>query len=174
MAPQIGGAVYSGSLPERLHGEVRLLLKGIRERCPEAVIIVGGYRGGMKTVVDEALAQELRVVAVIPRDYEGDPYPPSVVVVRTGMDVRARSVVLVRSSDVLVVVGGGSGTLMEAVTAYSLGVPVVYMVSTGLPTDALAAAYPDGTLDPRIGRLVDYVTGGAAAAEKACLKAARV
>ncbi len=174
MAPQIGVAVYSGRLPDKVVAEVRSFLKGVRERCPEAVVLVGGYRGGMKTVVDEALAQGLRVVAVIPRDYEQDIYPPSVVIVRTGMDVRARSVVLVRSSDVLVVMGGGSGTLMEAVTAYSIGVPVVYMVSTGLPTDALAAAYPNGSMDPRIGSLVYYVTSGEAAAEKACEKAVRV
>jgi uncharacterized protein (TIGR00725 family) len=168
VAPQIGVAVYSGDLDSKLRLEVSLFTETLSKTCPDAVLVVGGYRGGMRVVVDEALKKGLKVVMVLPRDYEGDPAPSQAIAVRTGMDVRGRSVVLVRSSDVLVVMGGGSGTLMEAITAYSIGVPVVYLVDTGYPTDALAAAYPRGEIDPRIGRLVYYVTSGREAAEKAC------
>ncbi len=173
MAPQIGVAVYSGDPGSRVERIVSEFLETVRGQCPDAVIIVGGYRGGMRLVVDGALERGLRVLLVLPREYEGDPVPHGVLVVRTGMDVRGRSVILVRSSDVLVVVGGASGTLMEAVTAYGLGVPVVYVVSTGLPTDSFAAAYPDGVLDPRIGRLIYYVGSGREAGEKACSLARR-
>ena len=173
VAPQIGVAVYSGEPGPRLRSEISSFIEGVASGCPDAVIVVGGYRGGMRVVVDEAVRRGLRVVMVLPRDYEADPAPPQAIAVRTGMDVRGRSVVLVRSSDVLVVLGGGSGTIVEAVTAYSIGVPVVYLVDTGYPSDALAAAYPRGEIDPRIGRLVHYVTSGREAAEKACRLAGR-
>ena len=129
---------------------------------------LGGYRGLMKIVVDKLLERGVPVVLVLPRDYEGVDEPEGAIIVRTGMDSKGRSTILVRSCDVLVVVGGASGTLMEAVAAYGIGVPVVYLVDTGLPSDRLREAYPDGVLDDRIGRGIWYVEKAEEAAELVC------
>jgi len=64
--------------------------------------------------------------------------------------------------------GGASGTLMEAIAAYGIGVPVVVVTGTGLPTDRLQEAYPDGVPDERLGRGVWYTSDPAEAAELAC------
>jgi len=126
-------------------------------RCPDAVVLLGGYRGLMRVVADEALRRGLRVVFIIPPRYEDDVYPEGSIVIRTGLDVRERSSILVRSGDALVVLGGGVGTLFEAFIACSYGVPVYYLSLGGdFVTDRFASCFSDGSIDARAGCYFRY------------------
>jgi len=140
-------------------------------RCTSnAVIVLGGYRGLMRAVADAALERGLRVLMVIPEAYEKDPFPPGSIIVRTGLGYRERSLVLVRTSDILVSLGGGLGTLFEELIAHSIGIPVLRLVIPGdrLTTDRLASCFPSGVLDDRLQGKTDYSSNGRELADKVC------
>ncbi len=101
----------------------------------DLVFVVGGYWGLMKVIVDLALELGFRVLVIPPLEQEDVLFPEKAIVVRTGTSYRVRSVFLVRTSDVLVVLGGGAGCIQELVTAYTEGKPSYVLVDTGLPTD---------------------------------------
>lgn len=120
--------------------------RGDRERARRFVsvlpyyvrVILGGYWGLMKDVAEEAAERGLTVVFVLP-EWERQTPPPrrEFIQIRTGMEFRARSVPLTKSSDVLVVLGGESGTIIEAYMAYAMGKPVVILRNTGMSSDLL-------------------------------------
>lgn len=99
------------------------------------MLVVGGYWGLMKEVVDLALKLGFKVIIMPPLEREDVSFPEEAIVVRTGTSYRVRSVFLVRTSDVLVVLGGGAGCIQELVTAYTEGKPSYVLVDTGMPTD---------------------------------------
>jgi len=104
-------------------------------------LLVGGYWGFMRVLVDEALGRGLRVVVLPPVEREDVEFPEEAIVLRTGLSYRLRSVAMVRSCDALVVLGGASGTIQELVTAYTEGKPVMLLLS-GLPSDRVSALAP--------------------------------
>lgn len=113
-------------------------------KCGRGItLLLGGYWGLMRVVVDEALALGMRVVVVLPLEREDVELPEGVIRVKTGCEYRCRSVVLVRSGDVLVSLGGGSGTMAEMLMAYAMGIPVFALVDTGMYSDGLARAFPE-------------------------------
>jgi len=115
-------------------------------------LILGGYWGAMRFVADSAMERGIEVVFVLPAD---PPVRPprdrrEAVIIDTGMDLRGRSVILVRSSDALAALGGESGTMVEVLLAYSMGIPAVVLRS-GLPSDSLERIAEGGRLDSRAG-----------------------
>jgi uncharacterized protein (TIGR00725 family) len=50
---------------------------------------------------------------------------------------------MIRSADVVAVLGGGVGTTIEALMAYAMGKPFFVLANVGAATDRLQAAYPD-------------------------------
>lgn len=98
-------------------------------------MVVGGYWGLMKFVVDSALELGFKVLIIPPLEQEEVLFPEEAVVIKTGTSYRVRSVFLARTSDVLVVLGGGAGCIQELVTAYTEGKPTYVLVGTGMPTD---------------------------------------
>jgi len=167
---QVAVAAYSGEPEERRVEEARRFVGELSRLCSDAVLFLGGYRGLMRVVVDEALRRGLRVVLVIPREYEGEAFPEGVAAVRTGLGFRERSSMLVRSGDVLASLGGGVGTFFEDLLACSLGVPVVELRlgGEGLLTERLADCMPGGVVDERLGCRITYVSSGEELAREAC------
>ncbi len=135
----VGIAAYSGSPSPKLVNAAKHFIKRLGELLSpsETAIVVGGYWGLMRYVVDEALARDFKVVILPPLEREGIEYPRNALVVKTGVSYRVRSVFLVRTSDVLVVLGGGGGSIQEAVTAYTECKPVFVLAETGMDTDKL-------------------------------------
>lgn len=129
------------------------------------VLFLGGYWGLMKTVVDEALRNDLKVVLILPVEKEVCPY--KAICIRTGLGFKARSITLVRSVDVLVVLGGASGTLLELVAAYAMGIPVIVLTGTGYPTDQIPLTYGE-YLDHRRTAKIYYYEDPISVARKAC------
>ncbi|AEM39319.1 hypothetical protein Pyrfu_1461 [Pyrolobus fumarii 1A] len=169
---QVCIAAYSGEAGEDVARKVVQLVDALVESCSrrgvKLVGFLGGYRGLMRVAAARLIEHGVPVVLVIPRDYELVDEPDGAIIVRTGMDSKARSAVLVRSCDVVIVAGGASGTMLEALAAYGIGVPVVYLTGTGLPSDKLSEAYPNGVFDERIGRGVYYTRDPGEAGELAC------
>ncbi|MEM4829564.1 MAG: hypothetical protein QW417_01820 [Zestosphaera sp.] len=113
------------------------IIRGLRDCCgvDDIVLVVGGYWGLMKEVVDSALELGFKVLIIPPIEQEEVPFPDEAIVVRTGTSYRIRSVFLVKTSDVLIVLGGGAGCIQELITAYTEGKPSYVLVNTGMPTD---------------------------------------
>lgn len=141
-ARQIAVAVHSGYVPG-LAEKIERFVGALARACPDAVLLVGGSWGHMRDVIDAALRRGMAVVMFLPVEREGVPAPGRAIVVRTGCDDRCRSVLLVRSADAVAALGGGAGTMIEALMAYAMGKPVFVLTGTGAPSDKLAAAYPD-------------------------------
>jgi hypothetical protein len=105
-----------------------------------AVLFCGGRMGVMEAASRGAARAGGAVVGVLPGFDRRDANRWVTIPVVTGMD-QARNVVLVRSCDAIIAVGGSYGTLSEIALALKLGVPVV-----GLRTWRLAP--PEGRRVP--------------------------
>jgi uncharacterized protein (TIGR00725 family) len=135
-------AAYSGPPSERHASAARIIIGELSRYCLDDVVIaVGGYWGLMKTIVDEALSHGFRVVVYPYAEREDLDYPGEAIVVKTGLTPEARSILLVRSGDILIALGGGVGTMIEVLLAYSMGKPV-YLLKTGLASDKLEVFAP--------------------------------
>ncbi|MBP1357044.1 MAG: LOG family protein [Sulfolobus sp.] len=120
-------------------------------------IILGGYWGLMKNVADAAAERGLRVIFIMPENAKVYPEPrDEFIIINTGLEYRARSVTLCKSSDVLVSLGGEAGTIIEIIMGYAMGIPVVVLKGTGLPTDNLEKAFND-YVDRRKTSKITYV-----------------
>ena len=89
-----------------------------------AVLFTGGRTGAMEAASRGAANAGGIVVGVLPGFTRADANRWVTIPIVTGMD-QARNVVLVRSCDAVVAVGGSYGTLSEIALALKLGVPVV-------------------------------------------------
>jgi uncharacterized protein (TIGR00725 family) len=134
----VGVAAHgSGSDPERARRFVEALPSDVR-------ILLGGYWGLMRDVAEAARRRGLQVIFFLPHDpLERVPEDDNFIKIDTGLDYKGRSVILVRSSDVLAVLGGEVGTVIEALMAYSYGKPVFILRNTGRTTDKLEKAFSD-------------------------------
>ena len=144
---------YEEEVPEHVREMAYLLGRRLAEEG--FVVITGGDGGLMKDVargVREAggivvgiLSHEL---ARVPEDH---PYynPYLTVRIRAEMGYEGRSSIVVASSDVVVVLAGGCGTLVEVAMAYNMRKPIVVLEGSGLLADRLRQMFPDGYLDHR-------------------------
>lgn len=125
-----------------------------------AVLFTGGRSGVMEAASRGATEAGGTVVGLLPGFDRRDANRWVQIPVVTGMD-QARNVILVRSCDAIIAVGGMYGTLSEIALALKLGVPVV-----GLATWRLAQ--PQGRRVPIVGARSpqDAVTRALAAARR--------
>ena len=99
-----------------------------------AILICGGLGGVMAAACQGAKAAGGQTVGVIPTDRgDGEPPNPNVdIPIYTGLG-QARNIIIVKSAQAVVAVGGRYGTLSEIALALSHGIPVV-----GLKTWSMA------------------------------------
>ena len=140
----IGVAAYSGPPPDHLKAAAEEFLHTLAlcRSVDDTAIVTGGYWGLMKYVVDQALSLGFKVIIIPPLEMEDIRFPLDALVIRTGTSFRVRSIFLVRTSEVLVALGGAAGTMQEIVTAYTEGIPIFVLGMTGLPTDKLYSLTP--------------------------------
>jgi uncharacterized protein (TIGR00725 family) len=96
-----------------------------------AVVVCGGGPGVMEAVCRGARSAGGATVGLLPGLDRGDANPHLSVALPTGMG-QGRNLLLVRSSDALVAVGGGFGTLSEIALALRTGTPVVGLATWSL------------------------------------------
>ena len=107
-----------------------------------AVVLCGGGPGVMEAVCRGAQSAGGATVGLLPGldRAEGNPY--LTVSLPTGLG-QGRNLLLVRSADALVAVGGGFGTLSEIALALRTGTPMVGLATWSLHLDAKAVdAFP--------------------------------
>lgn len=128
---------------------------GMELAARNCIVITGG-NGGLMTVVSEAVTKHGGItVGIIAHELEDvredhrlyNPY--NTIKIKTGQTYTARSPTVVRSSDAVIMVAGGVGTLTELAIAYNLKKPIVVLTGTGLMADKVASTFPDGYLDHR-------------------------
>lgn len=136
-------------------GTLDAVLAGIAERVGRAIVeqgcvlVCGGMGGVMEAAcrggraAREAGADGL-VVGILPVAELDGGNPFCDVVIPTGMGV-ARNVLVVRSADAVILVGGGAGTLSEAAYAWQFGKPIVAVAASG----GWAARLAGQTIDAR-------------------------
>ena len=103
-------------------GAAEALGRGLAERGH--VVVCGGLGGVMSAVSRGAAGVGGTVVGLLPGTDRGEANPFVTVALPTGLG-ELRNALLVRSSDVVVSVGGSWGTLSEVALAVRTGVPVV-------------------------------------------------
>ena len=106
-----------------------------------AVVVCGGLGGVMEAVCRGARAAGGPTIGILPGDDRRHANPHVEVVVPTGLG-EARNLLVVRTADVVVAVGGEFGTLSEIALALRLGKPVVgistwELARGGQPVDAV-------------------------------------
>ncbi len=105
------------------------------------VLVCGGLGGVMEAASRGAAEAGGTVVGILPGTRAEDANPYVTVPVVTGLG-EARNVIVVRSSDALVAVGGGYGTLSEIAYALKLGIPVVGLGTWELSRPGVVAQDP--------------------------------
>ena len=112
-----------------------------------AVVVCGGGPGAMEAVCRGARSAGGTTDGLLPGEDRGDGNPHLSVSVQTGLG-QGRNLLLVRSSDALVAVGCGFGTLSEIALALRTGTPVVGLATWSLQLGSQAVdAFPVAT-DP--------------------------
>ena len=166
---QVAIAVHS-SLTKELEDRIKRFFENLK--CTPT-ILVGGYWGGMKVVVDEALKRKLKVVAVLPVEREDVEIPPEVIRINSGCEYRCRSVILIRSADLVVSLGGEVGTTIEVFMAYAMGKRTLVLTDTGLSTDKIKVSFPE-YLDNRKVMKVEYYSSPEDLAKEVCKPVIRI
>jgi uncharacterized protein (TIGR00725 family) len=132
-----------------------------------AVVVCGGGPGVMEAVCRGAQAAGGTTVGLLPGLDRAEGNPHLTVSLPTGLG-QGRNLLLVRSSDALVAVGGGFGTLSEIALALRTGTPVVGLATWSLHLDARAvdafpvAADADAAADLALGAARDRRASGPA------------
>lgn len=162
---QIGFAGIGEPPPKELVEKVITIIRILGKCCTNPIILVGGYWGIMKTIVDESVENNITVIIFPP--IEREECPKDAICVRSGVSYKNRSILLVRSSDVLIVVGGASGTILELVIAYALGVPVFVLTNTGFPSDKIKECFGE-YMDYRRTTRIRYYTRPENLAQDVC------
>jgi uncharacterized protein (TIGR00725 family) len=92
------------------------------------IIVCGGGRGVATSVADAAHASGGMCIGLLPGEDAADAAPGVTVPIATGMG-HLRNPLIVRSSDAIIAIGGGYGTLSEIAFALVLGKPIVALNS---------------------------------------------
>ena len=145
----------------------------LAEYRDEVKLLTGGDGGLMKIVSKAFVERGGETIGIIPLEDEGRPLshprynPYNTMTIKTGVTFQARSIILVRSSDSFVILGGGAGTFIEAFLAYLYRIPLIVIEETGYPTDKLKELAMEGYLDHRKLTKAYFTEDPGEAAEKA-------
>lgn len=168
---QIGVLTTYDPVPHEVQEKARALGRALAG-C-DATVITGG-NGGLMTIIAEAVVKAGGItVGIMARELEeiGPDHewynPYNTIWIKTGQTFTARSSMVVRSSDAVIVVAGGVGTLTETAIAYNLRKPIVVLKGSGMMADRLPVLFPDGYLDHRRLLKITFVEDPKEAAETA-------
>ncbi len=116
------GVIGEGVCSQERAREAERVGRAIAEA--DAVLLCGGLGGVMEAAAKGAAEAGGIVVGILPGFSRSDANQWVTIPIVTGMD-HARNVILVRSSDALIAVGGMYGTLSEIALALKTGTPVI-------------------------------------------------
>lgn len=90
----------------------------------EGIVVCGGMEGVMEAAARGAALEGGTVVGILPTPFAEDANPYVTIPIATGMG-EGRNVLVARTADAVIAVGGSYGTLSEIAFALKLDVPVV-------------------------------------------------
>ena len=120
-----------------------------------ATLVCGGLGGAMEAAAKGAASAGGLTIGVLPGPDPSDANPYIKAVVATDMG-HARNAIVVRSSDAVIAVGGGYGTLSEIALAMKCGIPVVGLMTWrasqdgGLEAPGMTASTPEEAVEKAI------------------------
>ncbi|AFN04410.1 TIGR00725 family protein [Pyrococcus furiosus DSM 3638] len=159
-------AIAGSSDKEPLKTAVEKAIRFAKALPIEEVILLTGGRGGIMEIVSREFSKRGGiVVGILPYSDRGNEF--NTIRIKTGLNPVERSGVLIESADVLVVLGGGVGTMIEALMAYNLGVPVIVLTNTGYASDKLEKLAEDGYFDHKKIVKITFIDNPEKAAQKA-------
>lgn len=110
----------------------------------------GGRDGIMDIVSKGAHEAGGEIMGVLPWDKTNSfakPTPYATKAIYTGLDFTMRSMVLLNNADLVISIGGGSGTAVEIFGAYAYNKPMILCANTGGWTASIASLY-EGQANP--------------------------
>jgi len=138
----------AGTIPEAAAGAAREL--GRRAIDAGFRLVTGGLGGVMAAASQGARGaggyREGSIIGILPGLDRSAANEWVDIVIPTGMQL-ARNVLVVATADVVVALGGGSGTLSEIALAWQLGRPVIALRGTGGWADEVAGRSIDDRRD---------------------------
>lgn len=152
---RIGVIGQSGEISAELRQLAQEIGREIAQRG--AILLTGGTNGVMEFASKGAKEANGLVVGILPGDTMDRANKYIDIPINTGLSFDYRSLILVHSSDVLIMVGGGNGTLGELSAAYLNLKPVVILEpSGGWANRVRNMAYEEAYLDERKSTKLDY------------------
>ncbi|MFO7881601.1 MAG: TIGR00725 family protein [Kosmotogaceae bacterium] len=135
---------YSGNINTSPVAEISELCVSTGKKLAELNfrIFTGGRDGVMELVAQGARSANGEVIGILPFEEQGNKH--NSLNILTGMDYLTRSLLIVRSCDYVLSIGGEIGTLYEIVSAYACGKTVILMRGTGGWTDRITSILIDG------------------------------
>ncbi|SFG72954.1 hypothetical protein SAMN05660649_02540 [Desulfotomaculum arcticum] len=122
-----------------------------------AILLTGGRSGVMEAVSRGAKMANGLVVGILPGDTLDKANEYIDIPITTGLSSDYRSLILVHSSDALIMIGGGNGTLGELSASYLNRKPVVIIEPSGGWAGRVRTIAYEGTyLDERKHVKLDY------------------
>lgn len=109
----------------------------------EAITVCGGLSGVMEAAAEGAASEGGVVVGVLPGPDPEAAAPGVTIPIPTGLG-EARNVLVVRTSEAVIAIAGGMGTLSEAAFCAKFGIPVI-----GLATRLPEAVITEVARDPQ-------------------------
>ena len=155
------GVIGSGRCSREVYQLAEQVGEGIARRG--AILICGGLGGVMEGACKGAKAAGGTTVGILPGARPDDANPYVDIPIATGLSL-ARNLLVVRSSQAVIAIEGGYGTLSEIAFSLQLGVPVIglkttyhdrQMIRADAPVDAVERAFaaigrmPAGETSPR-------------------------
>ena len=89
-----------------------------------AILICGGLGGVMEAAAKGARSEGGTAVGILPQDHKNEATPYIDIPVATGFG-EGRNVIIVRTADAIIAVGGEYGTLSEIAFGLKMGKPVI-------------------------------------------------
>jgi uncharacterized protein (TIGR00725 family) len=137
--PRIVGVIGASDLPIELHHAAELIGRGVAAR--QAVLITGGLTGAMEAASKGAKAAGGLTIGILPGFSPQDANPYIDLSIVTGLS-EARNLIIVRTAEVLIAVGGGPGTLSEIALALKLHKPIISLDSWNVADEIIRVRTP--------------------------------
>lgn len=139
---------YSGNTDESPIKELKALCLTLGKWIAEKKhnLWTGGRDGIMELVSRGAFLQGGEVYGVLPFDEKEEivkPCPYLKHAIYTGLDFQMRSFILLKNADIVISIGGATGTAIEIFGAYTYRKPLVLLASTGGYTQKVAEWFKD-------------------------------
>ena len=107
----------------------------------DGIVVCGGEGGVMEAACKGAKSADGLTIGIIPGFSARDANPYVDVPVITGMS-HARNIIVVRTSNAIIAIGGSYGTLSEIAFALGLGIPIIGLNTWEVSSDIISASTP--------------------------------